>query len=101
MLAVGWFFFILSFLNDLLVPNDIHWFARSGAILCVMSLSAEFRLNRSPFMKMQGEEHWQRLGQNESGQHFETRFSQRVTTFTHFSVAMGTLAWAYGDLPFS
>jgi hypothetical protein len=69
--------------------NPVYWFQRSGAILVAVSLFAEYSLHRGPsqvwaitatplFLKI-----------------------RQIVRFVGFLfAAIGTLIWAYGDLPF-
>jgi hypothetical protein len=103
------FCFILSvlfvavfFLLDYMVPNDFYWFQRSGAVLCILAISAEFSLNkldRTASINSLNDA----LDFNNSlktGVIKDTKFDKRVRRTTHACVAAGTLIWAYGDIPF-
>jgi hypothetical protein len=94
--------FVISFaLLDYIVPNEFYWFQRSGAVLCILAISAEFalhKLDRSASKNLSDA-----LDYNNSlhtGVIIDTKFDKAVRNSTHFCVAAGTLIWAYGDIPF-
>jgi hypothetical protein len=93
---------IISCLVDFVTPNEYLWFPRSGAILCMLSISAEFRLNQMDphSLAHSVDERWELMASGESGRTFVTSFEKNIKLFTHISVAAGTIIWAYGDILF-
>ena len=89
-------------LLDYIVPNNFYWFQRSGAVLCILALTAEFslyKLDRAASINNLNDA----LDYNDSlytGVIKDTKFDKRIKSTTHFCVAAGTLIWAYGDIPF-
>lgn len=98
--AIGWLILLISLWIDLIYPNIYLWFPRSGAILCVLSLVGEFRLNQIDRSKMISniEESLKYMNSLDTGVFPETSYEKRVKIFAHISVAVGTFVWAYGDL---
>lgn len=98
--CLGWVVLLVSLCIDLTIPNSDLWFPRSGAVLCMLSLGAEFRLSRMTpiYSGSTVEEAMEYHKASHTGIYPETKYNKAVKFFTHFSVAVGTLVWAYGDL---
>ncbi len=97
---IGWVVLLISLWADLIVPNSYLWFPRSGAVLCMLSIAAEFRLSRME-RNYSGNDLREALKYHEAlstGVYPETTYDKTVKLFAHISVAVGTLVWAYGDL---
>lgn len=92
----------LGLLADILLPNEYFWFQRAGAVLCMLSISAEFKLGRANPMKFKRSpyELHQYLESLDYGLPTETKYEKLVKFSTHISLAIGTIVWAYGDLVF-
>jgi len=98
--CIGWLTLLVSFLVDFYNSNTQLWFPRSGAVLCMLSLMAEFRLNYMDrnLLVNSVEEALNQLKVSELGLLKETAYEKRVKLFAHVSVGVGTIVWAYGDL---
>lgn len=83
---------MLSLAQDLIFPNDTYWLQRAGAVLVATSLIAEyaaFRVDDIDSPALNGWEHaW------------VDRVRRLVQPTGFVAAAVGTLIWAYGDLPF-
>jgi hypothetical protein len=95
----GWIILLVSLWVDIFIPNSHLWFPRSGAVLCMLSLAAEFRLSRmEPIYSCNTvEEAMEYHKASYSGVYPETAYDKVIKFSTHISVAVGTLVWAYGD----
>jgi len=96
----GWLILIASFIGDVFFPNSYVWFPRSGAVLCMLSLFAEFQLNKIEPKPVTDDltGSLQHASAKEIGVFPETIYDKKIKYFAHISVAAGTLVWAYGDL---
>lgn len=96
----GWVVMILSLLIDLYFPTKYFWFQRSGAVLCMLSIAAEFRLNQLDRTNLIDD--WNARINDEkaldSPMFIETNYEKGMKLIAHTSVGIGTFVWAYGDL---
>ena len=97
---VGWLILLCSLWLDLYFTNNIGFFPRSGAILCVAALLAEFRLAKMDrgFLIKDLKSALQHAAFIETGLYQETKYDKLVKLFAHVSLVAGTVVWAYGDL---
>jgi hypothetical protein len=89
-------------LTDFYFSNEYFWFQRSGAILCMLSISAEFKLSRIDprNFKRSPHEFHKYLESLDYGLPTETKYEKVIKSFTHISLLVGTIVWGYGDLLF-
>ena len=101
-LILGWTVLIGSLIVDIMFPNQTFWLQRSGAVLCMLSIAAEFRLNQLDRSALIDD--WNARCNDEKAidtpMFIETNREKSLKLIAHFSVAVGTLVWAYCDLPF-
>ena len=101
-LILGWCVLIGSLIVDMMIPNQIFWFQRSGAVLCMLSIVAEFRLNQLDRTALIDD--WNARCNDEKALNepmfIESNREKSLKLIAHFSVAVGTIVWAYCDLPF-
>lgn len=103
MFLIGWASITLGFIGDYYKYIDYGLFPRCGAILSMLSISAEFKqLKYTPEVDsndldavFKNHEH-ERLGI-----YPECLRTKQIKKFAHFSLFMGTLIWAFGDLIFA
>jgi len=99
-LIAAWVISIISFYIGM--HNGFHWFARSGALMVLFSIMAEYQLimekqNYIYKLVTQG-----RINTEQSlrakGNFDPSNTHKRKEIVTHISVVIGTLIWGYGDL---
>jgi len=97
---IGWLTVVISFIVDLYIANKVNWFPRSGAVLCMLSITAEFWLHKIDrnLLISNVNDALDNLRAIELGTLYETKYDERIKFFAHTSVAVGTFIWAYGDL---
>lgn len=99
-LLIGWIVLITGLLMDMFVPNKVDWFPRAAAMLCLLSLIAEFRLQQLDSIAFR--EDWRKRISDEK--YFDDplyepdSFWTGMKMFSHISMAVGTVFWAVGDL---
>jgi len=99
-LILGWIVFIGSLAVDLAFANKYFWFQRSGAVLCMLAIAAEFRLNQIDRDALKKD--WDSRINDEKAidtpMFTETDHDKNMKLIAHVSIAVGTVIWAYGDL---
>lgn len=99
-LFLGWVILIGSFFADLIIPNRIGWFPRGSAMLCLLSLIAEFRLREQDGATFR--EDWRKRTTDEKflddPMYEPDAFWKGMNLFAHISMMFGTALWAFGDL---
>ncbi len=98
--CIGWSAVLVSLAMDFLVQNCSGWFPRSGAILCMLSIAAEFRMNQlNKLALIRGsEEQIKAIYALDDNVPYESVYEKSVKLCAHLSIACGTVIWAYGDL---
>lgn len=100
-LGVGWLLVITCGIIDFYWPNDYYWFQRVGAMLCALSVVAEFELGRHhPLRWYNGSAlDFETSISISNGEKGLTKYEKTVRNIAHGSLVFGTVVWAYGDLP--
>ncbi|MGP5565439.1 hypothetical protein [Vreelandella alkaliphila] len=101
-LKLGYVILFISLIVDLFAETDQYWFQRSGALLCMLAIAVEFRINEvRGAIDVTDEDLTSITEQAVITEDFiDTQTYLFLKYFSHFSIAVGTVVWAYGDIPF-
>ena len=97
MLLFAWAVLIASFSIDIFTSLNLDLFQRSGAIIVAGGALVEIQLSMNPNWFMDDTLHHKHGGKMETWDKFFARIKQ-FQKFGWFSVILGTIIWAYGDL---
>ncbi len=99
-LIIGWVVLIIGFIIDISISNQVVWFTRAGAMLCLFSIMAEFRLQQLDNLAFR--EDWRKRTTGEKvfngPMYEEDNFYKGMKMFAHISMIIGTCCWALGDI---
>lgn len=90
-------FCIYSFLTT---NSDGLWFSRSGSIMVLLAVIAEFQVNKARMSSAETSSHVEIGG---SGVVLKRELSPRYKAFTiiaHIEIVLGSVIWGYGDCLF-
>ena len=77
---------VIAFLSDISDTNELYWFQRSGALICAASVYIAFH---------EGSKRYQLTG---ASLNINTKIWYQWLALV--MGILGTLIWAYGDIPF-
>lgn len=95
LLSIAFIWVLFSYLFPL-VTEEAMWFARSGAIMVLFSVAAEFKLTKKHKKKINSS-----MFLSGNGFPVTTRSTKEQTlvgNIAHIFIIIGTIIWGYGDL---
>lgn len=99
MLEFGYGFLVFALISDQYLNLDGFWFQRSGAVLVLSALIAEYRIQLTPGKATVCSSIYPLLKTNAliHKKFSETTEGTVIKLISHFGVILGTLVWGYGD----